>query len=188
MLFRSGAWPVPLPRWHSLPRCRSPQGRSPAYPFFRKEKIQLCVRGRNCDAGRFERTLLRSCFLRRRKYPARRKELFSLRKKRTAGIRLSAWQKAGSLYRLNPTPFPPLKKPFKNYGFQGDLDPRCAASGASRRLEAEPRGLPRPRRSLKEPRSPPARTRRSKGRRHRGFPEPARIEGRLRKGGGGCAP
>ncbi len=30
-----------------------------------------------------------------------------------------------------PTPFPPLK----NYGFQGDLDPRCAASGASRRLE-----------------------------------------------------
>ena len=45
--------------------------------------------------------------VRRRAYPARRKELFSLRKKRTAGIRLSAWQKAGSLYRLNPTPFRP---------------------------------------------------------------------------------
>ena len=30
--------------------------------------------------------------VRRRKYPAGRRELFSLRKKRTAGIRLSAWQ------------------------------------------------------------------------------------------------
>jgi hypothetical protein len=40
-----------------------------------------------------------------------------------------------------PPLFSALKKPFKNYGFQGDLDPRCAASGASRRLEAEPRGL-----------------------------------------------
>ena len=57
--------------------------------------------------------------VRRRKYPAGRRELFSLRKKRIAGIRPSAWQKAGSLYRLNPTPFPP----FKNYGFQGDLTP-----------------------------------------------------------------
>ena len=47
--------------------------------------------------------------VRRRKYPASRVELFSLRKKRSAGIRLSAWQKAGSLYRLNPTPFSALK-------------------------------------------------------------------------------
>ena len=37
----------------------------------------------------------------------RTKELFSLRKKRSGGIRLSAWQKAGSLYRLNPNPFRP---------------------------------------------------------------------------------
>jgi hypothetical protein len=36
-------------------------------------------------------------------------ELFSLRKKRSAGIRLSAWQGEGSLYRLNPQPFPPFK-------------------------------------------------------------------------------
>ena len=51
--------------------------------------------------------------VRRRKYLPRRRELFSLRKKRTAGIRLSAWQEAGSLYRLNPTPFSALKKPLK---------------------------------------------------------------------------
>ncbi len=76
---------------------------SPAYPFFRKEKIQPCVRRSVCDAERFERAL------RRRKYPARRRELFSLRKKRPAGIRLSAWQWFGSLYRLDPTPFSALQ-------------------------------------------------------------------------------
>ncbi len=51
--------------------------------------------------------------VRHRESPARRRELFSLRKKRTAGIRLSAWQREGSLYRLDPTPFPPLKSPLK---------------------------------------------------------------------------
>ena len=45
--------------------------------------------------------------VRRKKSPARRRELFSLRKKRTAGIRLSAWQKAGSLYRPNLNLFRP---------------------------------------------------------------------------------
>ena len=45
--------------------------------------------------------------VRRRKYPARRRELFSLRKKHTAGIRPSAWQKTESLCRLDPTPFRP---------------------------------------------------------------------------------
>ncbi len=58
-------------------------------------------------------------------------ELFSLRKKRTAGIRVSAWQGRGSLYRLDPQPFPPLK----NYGFQGDLIPLAGGSqGQSLRL------------------------------------------------------
>ena len=37
-------------------------------------------------------------------------ELFSLRKKRSAGIRLSAWQTFRSLHRSHPTPFPPLKR------------------------------------------------------------------------------
>ena len=95
-----------LPRWYFL------RGRSPAYPLFRKEKVRLYERRNRCDAESFERVLLRSYSVRRRKYPARRRELFSLRKKRTAGIRLSAWQKAGSLYRLNP-PFSALKKPLK---------------------------------------------------------------------------
>jgi hypothetical protein len=58
--------------------------------------------------------------MRRRNYPTRRGELFSLRKKRTAGIRLPAWQKAGSLYRLDPTTFPALKKALKKMGFQRD--------------------------------------------------------------------
>ncbi len=49
-------------------------------------------------------------FVRRRKCPARRRELFSLRKKRPAGIRLSAWQTFRSLHRSHPTPFPPLKR------------------------------------------------------------------------------
>ena len=30
--------------------CYFPQERSPAYPLFRKEKVQLCMRGRGCDA------------------------------------------------------------------------------------------------------------------------------------------
>ena len=108
------------PRWYPL------QGRSPAYPFFRKEKIQLYMRRRKYDAECSERVLLRShslqegawCYarnppairfapgpppfnkggkrflrltevcagipMRRRESPARRRELFSLRKKRTA--------------------------------------------------------------------------------------------------------
>jgi hypothetical protein len=47
-----------LPRWYSF------RGRSPAYPFFRKEKIQLHRRRRKYDAGSLERVLLRSDFLR----------------------------------------------------------------------------------------------------------------------------
>ena len=81
---------------------------------------------RACERG----SITLETFLRRRKYPAPGRELFSLRKKRIAGIRPSAWQKAGSLYRLNPTPFPPLK----NYGFQGDLIPLArGAQGQGRR-------------------------------------------------------
>ena len=89
--------------------------------------------GRDYDAESSRRVLLRLYFLRCGEYPARRRELFSLRKKRTAGIRLSAWQKAGSLYRLDPTPFSALK----NYGFQGDLIPLAGARGQ------RPRGLAR---------------------------------------------
>ncbi len=112
--------------WYSL------RGRSPAYSFFRKEKIQPHVRGSFCDAESFERVLLRSYFLRRRNYPARKVELFSLRKKRTAGIRLSAWQEEGSLYRLAPL-FSALKKALQNYGFQGDLIPLASAREQSSR-------------------------------------------------------
>ena len=43
--------------------------------------------------------------------PRAREGAFFFTKKRTAGIRLSAWQEEGSLYRLDPTPFPPLKSP-----------------------------------------------------------------------------
>ena len=49
----------------------SPQGRSPAYPFFRKEKIHPHRRRRNCDAESPERVLLRSCFLRGGAWAAR---------------------------------------------------------------------------------------------------------------------
>ncbi len=54
--------------------------------------------------------------------PARRRELFSLRKKRPAGIKLSAWQEAGSLYRLNH-PFSALKNPLKIMGIQWESLP-----------------------------------------------------------------
>ncbi len=50
--------PVPLPCWYSL------RGRTPAYPFFRKEKIHPHVRRRDYDAECLERVLLRSHFLR----------------------------------------------------------------------------------------------------------------------------
>jgi hypothetical protein len=72
--------------------------------------------------------------VRRRKYPAGRRELFSLRKKRTAGIRLPAWQWFGSLYKLNPTPFPPLKKPLKRWESKGGQAPLA-------KRETESRGL-----------------------------------------------
>ena len=102
----------PLPRWCSL------RGRSPAYPLFRKEKIRL--------------------HRRRRKYYARRRELFSLRKKRPAGIRLSAWQGEGSLYRLNPTLFPALKSPSNNGNPRGIPSPWQEREG--RALAALPFG------------------------------------------------
>ncbi len=44
----------------SVQTCYSLRGRSPAYPFFRKEKIQLHRRRRDYDAESFERVLLRS--------------------------------------------------------------------------------------------------------------------------------
>ena len=43
-----------------LPRCCFLRGRSPAYPFFRKEKIHPHRRRRDCDAESPERVLLRS--------------------------------------------------------------------------------------------------------------------------------
>ena len=46
-----------LPRWYCLRR------RSPACPFFRKEKIHPSRRRRNYDAECFEHVLLRSCIL-----------------------------------------------------------------------------------------------------------------------------
>ena len=145
-----------LLRWYS------PQGRSPAYPFFRKEKIHPHRRRRRCDAESPGQVLLRTYPVRRREYPARRKELFSLRKKRTAGIRLSAWQKAGSLYRLNH-PFSALKKPLKIMGIQGESlpdappaahlrirrsrIPKCVVKQRTAETRGQsPRGLPLPRR------------------------------------------
>ena len=68
--------------------------RGTEYPIrtYRSEALSQTAQEPQCGTG---------------KYPARRRELFSLRKKRTAGIRLSAWQKAGSLYRLNHPFFRP---------------------------------------------------------------------------------
>ncbi len=80
--------------------------------------------------------VLRPCFLRRRKYPARRRELFSLRKKRTAGIGLPAWQEAGSLYRLNSHPFSSLEKPLKITGIQGESLPHPTPA------DRKPSGMP----------------------------------------------
>ena len=56
----TGAYARPLPRWYFLPRLCFPQGRSPAYPFFRKEKIQPYRRRRDYDAESPGRVLLRS--------------------------------------------------------------------------------------------------------------------------------
>ncbi len=58
--------------------------------------------------------------MRRRKCPARRRELFSLRKKRSAGIRLSAWQRGASLYRPAP-----LFSALKNNGNPMGISSRC---------------------------------------------------------------
>ncbi len=88
--------------------------RPPTHFFVKKKFIPTG------DAESPERVVLRTYSLRHRKYPARRRKLFSLRKKRTAGIRLLVWQKAGSLYRPDPHPFSALKKPLKKMGFQRD--------------------------------------------------------------------
>ena len=102
----------------------------PPTHFFVKKKFIPIGGTETATAESPERVLLRSHSLRRgdavrrtespaggscassvgrREYPARRRELFSLRKKRTGRIRLSARQEDGSLYRLDPTPFSPLK-------------------------------------------------------------------------------
>ena len=59
--------------------------------------------------------------------PTSTRELFSLRKKRAAGIRPSAWQTLRSLYRLNPPLFPLLKK----MGIQGGPGPLGRSSRAA---------------------------------------------------------
>ena len=68
-----------------------------------------------------------------RKYFTPGGELFSLRKKRTVGIRLSAWQKAGSLYRLNH-PFSALKKALKKLRVPRGFNP--LGESARQRLAA----------------------------------------------------
>ncbi len=75
---------------------------------------------------------------RRREYPARRRELFSLRKKRTGEIRLSAWQREGSLYRLDPQPLPPLKI----MGIQGESLPDAPLATHRRARDSVSRPCP----------------------------------------------
>ena len=58
--------------FQSLPRCCFPQRRAPAYPFFRKEKMHPCMRGRGCDAERFERVLQRAALVPRTESPLQR--------------------------------------------------------------------------------------------------------------------
>ena len=75
--FKSVQTFYPLPRWYFL------RGRSPAYPFFRKEKIQLHRRHRDYDAESFERVLLRS-------YPLRRGSMVRRSESPSQGYRLTA--------------------------------------------------------------------------------------------------
>ena len=114
--------------------------RPPTHFFVKKKFIHT-----SGAANATQRTSSLFCagsLVRHRESPARRRELFSLRKKRTAGIRLSVWQTFGSLYRLDPTPFSPLK----NDGFQGDLIPLAGVwgqrpQGLALRPRRAPRGL-----------------------------------------------
>ncbi len=75
--FKSVQTFYPLPRWYFL------RGRSPAYPFFRKEKIQLHRRHRDYDAESFERVVLRS-------YPLRRGSMVRRSESPSQGYRLTA--------------------------------------------------------------------------------------------------
>ena len=90
-----------------LPDTSRRDDRPPTHFFVKKKFIP--IGGAETATQKVPSVLCAGTWVRRRKSPARRRELFSLRKKRTAGIRLSLWQKAGSLYRLDPTPFPLLK-------------------------------------------------------------------------------
>ena len=149
-----------LPRWYSL------RGRSPAYPLFRKEKVQPHRRRRNYDAESPERVLLRSyclqeatlCharnppairfapgpppaasseaeykggkrFLRLTKFEQKspcgagsirtQGGAFFFTKKASCGNQTLCVAGGGSLYRLDPPLFPPLKKPLKITGSKG---------------------------------------------------------------------
>ena len=146
--------PVPLPRWNSL------QERSPAYPFFRKEKIQIHRRRSTCVAESFERVLLRSCFLRggglggtlgipqsgatawrrwKGSHGSRNPPIRIYRLEALSQVCAETPCGAGrpthaggrkSIQTQPPTPSA-LKKALKNNGNPRGIPPRCAAGGAS---------------------------------------------------------
>ncbi len=98
-----------------LSRSHQGEGIPLGFPYFGGyggENFGSCLADTSCVVDRPPTHF----FVKKKFIPAPGRELFSLRKKRPAGIRLSAWQEEGSLYRLSP----PLFLPFKIMGFQRD--------------------------------------------------------------------
>ncbi len=87
-----------------------PAGRSPAYPFFRKEKMQPFVLGRGCDAESPERALRRSPCAAQESVPHPGGSFFLYEKSVLRESDSLRGRKKEVCTDLTPQPFPPLKR------------------------------------------------------------------------------
>ena len=87
-----------LPRWYFL------RGRSPAYPFFRKEKIHPHRRRRDCDAESSERALRRNLGA-AQEVPRTQEGAFFFTKKAYCGNQAVCVAEGRKSLQTCPTPF-----------------------------------------------------------------------------------
>ena len=96
-----------------LPRCYFPQRRSPAYPFFRKEKIHSCVQGGKYDASTlYQRSRAHARWGVQTRISYRGAFFFT--KKAYCGNQTVCVAEVRKSVQTQPPLFPPLRSPSNN--------------------------------------------------------------------------
>ncbi len=100
----------------------------PLTHFFVKKKIHPCVRGKTCDAPSLCQRSRADARWGVQTWAPHRGAFFFTKKAYCRNQTICVAERGKSV-QTQPPLFPPLKKPFKNYGFQGDLIPLAEVWG-----------------------------------------------------------